>query len=213
MTPSSWRRGNSRQHHRYAGSLLLPLLVLPNVLALQVVPGSNCSTSCLSRITGYTTNGSDITCHDSDYNRTVFGSAFQECVTCEMQSETFNRQTGQTDLGWALCKVTQFSVHCPEASTDLLGIIDNMRYALDWCLFDYPESKNETASNTCKISCAPIANALETNILTPNASTTYDYCHDQDFLPNVGACASCYKIIPNQLYISNCKGIISHLNP
>ncbi|KAL6716522.1 hypothetical protein ACLMJK_006089 [Lecanora helva] len=112
----------------------------------------------------------------------VPGGAFQRCVSCELESETFNRQTGQTNLGWAFY---------------------NMRYAVGWCLYDYPRSKNETITSTCSATCAPIANALETNILTPNASMTYDFCHDTNFQRDVGACASCYQIISNQLYISN----------
>ena len=205
MTPSSWWRSNDRLCHRYIRPILLIPLALPSVLTLQVVPGSNCTTQCLSSITAYNTNGSDIACNDLDYNNTVYGGTFQRCVSCEIQSETFNRQTGQTDVGWALCKLSIIPCHRYRAKIDCLCLIDNMRYALDWCLFNYPQSKNQTVSNTCSTSCSPISNALETNILTPNASTTYDYCQDPNFLSNVDSCASCYKIIPNHLYMSNCK--------
>ncbi|MCJ1453438.1 hypothetical protein MMC28_003785 [Mycoblastus sanguinarius] len=78
-----------------------------------------------------------------------------------------------------------------------------MRYTLDWCLYDFPQDAGQTASNQCTSSCAEISNSLETNILQSNASTTYDYCQDPKFLSNVNDCASCYKIIPNQLYLSN----------
>jgi len=94
-------------HSQYPLSLLLVTLGLPNALALQVVSGSNCTSSCLSTITSYTTNGSDITCHDTDYNSSVPGGAFQQCVSCEFQSEAFNGQTGQTDLGLAFCKLNR----------------------------------------------------------------------------------------------------------
>ncbi len=80
-----------------------------------------------------------------------------------------------------------------------------MRYALDWCLFDFPKGDNETASDQCVTACGRISNALEINLLSATASSTYDYCQDPDFLPNVGSCASCYKKAPNQLYLSNCK--------
>ena len=80
-----------------------------------------------------------------------------------------------------------------------------MRYALDWCLFGFPQGDNKTASDQCIPACGRIANALETNLLNISASSTYDYCQDPDFLPNVGSCASCYKSVPNQLYLSNCK--------
>ena len=204
MTPSPFRIRNPILSNQYDTLLLLISLAIPQVIGLEVIPGSNCTNSCLSTVTGYTTNASDINCHDSDYNKSVSGGAFQECVSCELQSETFNRQTGQTDLGWALCK----PAHCsPRGIGNILIFrkLDNIRYTLSWCLYDYPESENQTVSNTCTATCAPIANALETNLLTPNASTTYDYCQDQDFSANVGACASCYQIISNQLYLSNCK--------
>lgn len=80
-----------------------------------------------------------------------------------------------------------------------------MRYALDWCLFDFPQGDNETASNQCILACGRISKALEINLLNATASSTYDYCQDPEFLPNVGSCASCYKKVPNQLYLSNCK--------
>ena len=80
-----------------------------------------------------------------------------------------------------------------------------MRYALDWCLFNFPQDDNETASDQCITACGRIANALEINLRNATASSTYDYCQNSDFLPNVGSCASCYSKVPNQLYLSNCK--------
>ncbi|CAF9929878.1 hypothetical protein IMSHALPRED_008021 [Imshaugia aleurites] len=78
-----------------------------------------------------------------------------------------------------------------------------MRYALDWCLFGFPQGDKETASDQCITACGRISNALEINIPNATASSTYDYCQNPDFLPNVGSCASCYKKVPNQLYLSN----------
>ena len=80
-----------------------------------------------------------------------------------------------------------------------------MRYALDWCLFGYPQGDREIASAQCTTACGRISNALEINLPNASASSTYDYCQDPEFLPNVGSCASCYKNVPNQLYLSNCK--------
>ena len=87
-----------------AVSLLVLSLTLPRALALYVVPGSNCTSVCSSAYTAYNTNGSDIVCHDRDYNSTVVGEAFQDCVSCEIQSPAINPYTVQTDVGWALCK-------------------------------------------------------------------------------------------------------------
>ena len=82
---------------------------------------------------------------------------------------------------------------------------DNMRYALDWCLFDFPQSGKKTASDQCSTACGSISSALEMNLLNVTASSTYDYCQDPNFLPNVGSCASCYQNVPNQLFLSNCE--------
>ena len=80
-----------------------------------------------------------------------------------------------------------------------------MRYALDWCLFGYPQGDKEIASAQCTTACGRISNALEISLPNASVSSTYDYCRDPEFLPNVGSCASCYKNVPNQLYLSNCK--------
>jgi len=97
------------------------------------------------------------------------------------------------------------SIQSIERRLMFLATTDNMRYALDWCLFEFHKHENQSAANQCTSSCANISTALEINVLTPNATTTYDYCQDQNFLPNVEACAACYKVIPDQLYLSNCK--------
>ena len=89
---------------RSAILLLIPSLIVPSVLALYVVPGSNCTSACLSTSTAYNTNGSDIVCNDRDYNSTAVGKAFEDCVSCEIQSPAFNSYTVQTDIGWGLCK-------------------------------------------------------------------------------------------------------------
>ena len=76
---------------------------------------------------------------------------------------------------------------------------------MDWCLFGFPKGDKEAPSAQCSTACGQISNALEINIPNATASSTYDYCQDPEFLPNVGSCASCYKSVPNQLYLSNCK--------
>ncbi|MCJ1257511.1 hypothetical protein MMC24_005337 [Lignoscripta atroalba] len=79
-----------------------------------------------------------------------------------------------------------------------------MRYAVDWCVYNFPEPNDQWASNPCGVSCAPLSRSLQTNILAPNRSTPYDYCQDPDFIRRVAVCSNCYALIPNQLYISNC---------
>lgn len=78
-------------------------LVLP-VLSLHVVLGSNCTPVCTQYFLSSNTTVDEVTCHDSDYNTTSVGQRFKECISCELQSQTFDHGTNQTDLGWALCK-------------------------------------------------------------------------------------------------------------
>ena len=86
----------------------LPLLFLSLIIsyssALYVVDGSNCTAACTNSRTGYITNSSGVSCLDKDYNSTETGVSFQRCVSCELGSQAFNQQNGQTDLGWALCE-------------------------------------------------------------------------------------------------------------
>ena len=84
-------------------SLVLSLNV-GHISALFVVPGSNCTAACSSSLTAFSTNGSDVVCHDTDYNSTAVGEAFRECISCEIQSPALNTYTVQTDIGWALCE-------------------------------------------------------------------------------------------------------------
>ncbi|MCJ1375390.1 hypothetical protein MMC20_006625 [Loxospora ochrophaea] len=159
-------------------SLLLQLFLA--VSALQVLPNSNCSSVCSPQSTPATT-GDDILCYDGDFNTTAKGKAFQDCLSCELQSTEVDSATNQTNVGWALY---------------------NLRYAVDWCIFGFPEANNQTSSNPCSQSCNATA-ALETNILEPAKSTPYDYCTTTDDVTNMGVCGFCYSLIPDQIYLAN----------
>ena len=86
-------------------ALLLVSFAIPHTRALLVVGGSNCTSACFSPLTVYNTNGSDVACHDTDYNSTSVGVDFQACVSCEIQSQAVPLTGEQSDLGWALCKL------------------------------------------------------------------------------------------------------------
>ena len=84
--------------------LFLLSLLFAQSLCLHVVPGSNCTAVCSNNVTSSNTTENDITCVDYDYNSTDVGKSFQRCISCEMGSHTFDHETQQTDLGWALCE-------------------------------------------------------------------------------------------------------------
>lgn len=76
---------------------------------------------------------------------------------------------------------------------------------MDVCAFDFPQGNGQTVSTLCQDSCSKLSTSLETNIQNPSNSTPYDYCHDEDFVPNIDGCASCYSVVPDQVYLSNCE--------
>ena len=84
-----------------------------------------------------------------------------------------------------------------------------MRYTLDQCLFSHTNTTTEPPANQCTAPCAGISSPLQTNLLTPNESSTYDYCADPAFLQNVEGCVSCYRVISHQIYLSNCETLRS----
>ena len=190
---------------------LIHLLVLfsPRVLTLHVVPGSNCTAACTQNVTSSRTTSEDITCFDKEYNSTTVGTSFQSCISCEMESHTFDQRTKQTDLGWALCKSRMQEIFTNNevdlrARTNFASFAVNMRYAVDTCIFKFPETNNQTVSATCQ-DCTKLSASLETNIQDPRNSTAYDYCQDPEFVPNIDGCAACYSVHPDHVYLSNCK--------
>ncbi|ROW02622.1 hypothetical protein VSDG_01620 [Cytospora chrysosperma] len=78
--------------------------------ALQVTPGSSCSSVCLDSETGNaldpaasTTNASDIACYDVDYYSTTVGVKFKNCLECLQTSK--NASESESDVSWFLCAI------------------------------------------------------------------------------------------------------------
>lgn len=80
-------------------------LVRPN-LALHVTPGSNCLATCSQASSN--TLEADVVCTDAEYSSTANGTRFQSCVQCELGSTAVDAQTGETDVGWGVCKTPFF---------------------------------------------------------------------------------------------------------
>ena len=88
----------------YAVSLLFLIIFLGQSAALYVVEKSECAAQCTSASSGRTTNASDASCYDENYDSTPTGVTFRNCVSCELESDAYDPQSGQEDVGWALCK-------------------------------------------------------------------------------------------------------------
>lgn len=69
--------------------------------ALRAVPQQQCAGAC-GNVSS--TTPQDIVCDDDGFATSSAGQAFQECLTCEINSTASDPNTGQSDLQWALCE-------------------------------------------------------------------------------------------------------------
>lgn len=88
MTPSSLPLG------------LVLLSIMTFTDALQVTPGSSCSSVCGASTSK--TNSSEIVCSDYDYYSLGTGSTFMDCIECLQSSNTAS--DSENDVSWFLCK-------------------------------------------------------------------------------------------------------------
>jgi hypothetical protein len=84
-------------------------LVTPPASALQVTPGSPCSSFCIDEANldetdpdSSNTTPDDISCSDEDYGTEEHGQKFQRCLTC-LQDSDF-AEGHESDQQWFLCK-------------------------------------------------------------------------------------------------------------
>lgn len=81
--------------------------------ALQVTPGSSCSAVCLNDTESdawdpesSSTDISEITCHDEEYDSTSTGIKYRNCLDCLQKSNA--TQEAESDAEWFLCKIIFF---------------------------------------------------------------------------------------------------------
>lgn len=83
--------------------------------------------------------------------------------------------------------------------------IDNMRFALNWCLFGTAASTHEPSSiAACDEACQPTKRSLDVNSENSTTPTPYGYCEDLDRIAFTN-CAMCYAQVSDHAYLSNCK--------
>lgn len=158
--------------------------------ALQVTPGSSCSSVCLDSETGNaldpaasTTNASDIACYDVDYYSTTVGVKFKNCLECLQNSK--NTSGSESDASWFLY---------------------NLRYASAVCLYDYPTHRTNR-TETCDLSaaCQPLQGAIETGLNLQGDSGEFAYCSVDDSVlygTGIDDCVSCLQSSPDS-YVAN----------
>ncbi|KAJ0116267.1 hypothetical protein J7T55_005213 [Diaporthe amygdali] len=170
--------------------LSIILFTLSSTTAIQVTPGSSCSSVCLDspdgdsmRAAASTTNASDIVCNDVDYFSSAPGLRFKDCVTCLQTSNAISGE--ESDVSWFLY---------------------NLRYASAVCLFDYPAHK-KTTTTPCDLAsaCAPLQDSLEYGNLDPENATEYGYCQANDgvlYGTNIDDCVTCLQS-SSSTYLAN----------
>jgi hypothetical protein len=156
------------------------------------------------------TSGNDLVCSDGGYN-TVTGQTFQNCINCEISSTFVDSTSQESDLQWLLCKLSSYILAMLKALTPI-SFIDNLRYAVSWCLFGYPNNTN-IADTPCitSFACGKLQAAVAYAGLAKNASQ-YGYCSvwQSDQLPK---CQACLAQLGNEFYLSNCKPTLPFLIP
>ncbi|KAJ5788465.1 hypothetical protein N7457_003455 [Penicillium paradoxum] len=151
----------------------------PLVFGLRTAPGSPCADVCG---TTANTTSSEIECVDHSYNETSVGKDFQKCVSCQLESDFHDPNTGDSDVNWGLY---------------------NLRYAFSTCVFGYPDSISHVSS-PCPVTCEGVRLAVKTNIDEPDTSNLDSWCRTPSFADNVvDACEFCYNMTTTQVYMAN----------
>ncbi|OLN84909.1 hypothetical protein CCHL11_03925 [Colletotrichum chlorophyti] len=170
---------------------LLALSLATAILSLQVTPDSGCAALCLGGPNGTavdtttsSTNSSDIVCENDQYQSTGKGIKFKNCITCLQKSQA--TKGPESDAAWFLY---------------------NIRYAVDVCLFDFPDVISHINS-PCIINsaCRPLKDALTTALIAPDATAAYDYCTadgNRFSSSNWWSCVRCLQSSDSQSYLSN----------
>ena len=100
---------------------------------------------------------------------------------------------------------------------DSTSTLVNMKYTIDWCLFQYQFNNATTQSRQCGQTCAgpegAMRIAMTDRVLQTNATIQYQYCEGEDgaFERNVDDCVSCLEGVPSSMALANCRFPYSQL--
>ncbi|KAI1084263.1 hypothetical protein F5B20DRAFT_524202 [Whalleya microplaca] len=173
-------------------ALLFSVLLLRyHAFALQVTPGSTCAAVCLDNPESdpldprsSNTSPSDIICDDDGYDTDGTGIKYKNCINCLQKS---NATSG--------------------SENDALWFLYNVRYAVDVCVYGFPNASSKGISSPCDIdfACEPLKTALEAGNLD-SSGDQYEYCTAGGGIfsgPTVDSCLQCFSSSTNQAYMSN----------
>ncbi|QSZ30911.1 hypothetical protein DSL72_000469 [Monilinia vaccinii-corymbosi] len=84
-----------------------------------------------------------------------------------------------------------------------VGCIDNLRYAMSWCIFGFPNNTDvENTPCITSLSCGLMKSTIEYGNLTTHGQSEYGYC--SNLATNlISQCQNCLKISTATYYLSN----------
>ncbi|KZL71354.1 exo-alpha-sialidase neuraminidase [Colletotrichum tofieldiae] len=171
--------------------LVVVFSLITTISSLEVTSGSDCAALCLGGQNGTTTdtttsgtNSSDIVCENDQYHSTGTGIKFKNCINCLQKSQA--TKGPESDAAWFMY---------------------NVRYAVDVCLFNFPDAiSNINSPCIINSACLPLKNALTSGLIAPEAENAYDYCTaDSDKFSSSSwwSCVRCLQSSESQSYLSN----------
>jgi hypothetical protein len=85
-----------------------------------------------------------------------------------------------------------------------MGLLDNLRYTVSWCLWGYPGGAVSSTPCVTSFACGLLQSGVEYNDLSTNDTSGYGYCANwrSDLLQK---CTTCLQQIGNENYIANCR--------
>ncbi|KAH7033508.1 uncharacterized protein B0I36DRAFT_430716 [Microdochium trichocladiopsis] len=172
-------------------SLVFAPLFFQHVLSLQVTPNSPCSSFCVDSNdlnfadpNSSNTKNKDIVCYDSEYQSSPAGQKFQRCLSC-LQDSTYS-QGSESDQLWFLY---------------------NLRYAVDYCIFGFPNATN-VASTPCSTekACGQLEGALTGDLLSSAKKADYAFCDANGGVmrsEEIKKCHACVSASDDQDFLAN----------
>ncbi|RFU33923.1 hypothetical protein B7463_g2448, partial [Scytalidium lignicola] len=131
------------------------------------------------------TYDNEITCTDSSFDTSAVGQKFKSCLSCLRNSTASG--SGESDQSWFLY---------------------NLRFALDSCLFGFPNTTDQLKDSPCSTSysCGPLQTALEDGNLVPGNGSEFSYCSaDGNAVMGsaLSVCRNCLQETPDEQYLAN----------
>ncbi|KAI5924154.1 hypothetical protein F4810DRAFT_146760 [Camillea tinctor] len=155
--------------------------LLRSSAALLVADGSPCGTDCGNVLDSTTSDM--IVCDEGTYRLTSAGQVFQSCITCESTSSYYTTEGSRN-------------------TSDLQGMLYNMRFAVSQCLYDTGASPCITTT-----ACGPLQDAVKYGNLSSHV-TAYGYCSLwSDY--QLDKCNDCLSQEDNGHYLRNFMSILS----